>query len=327
MAADLASTMKRRTRSGSAAGDAAAGSRLDARSYAKYRYLYLLLAPAVVWYIVFRYAPMYGALIAFQEFNPIQGFLKSPWVGLTHFIRLFTGTSSFLRVLRNTVWISVLRLLFGFPAPIILALVLNEVRSAPYKSVTQTISYLPHFLSWVILAGVFQQFLSPSTGLANGIIKALGGKPIYFIADSRWFVSVLIATGIWQGAGWGSIIYLAAISSIDPQLYEAAVMDGAKRIRQVWSITLPHLMNVVVIVFILNTGHLLDAGFDQVFNFYSPVVYEVADIIDTYVYRVGLVNMSYSFSTAAGLFKNIVGFAMVILTDRAAKKLGQTGLF
>lgn len=297
------------------------------RDYAKYRYLYLLLVPAVAWYVIFRYAPMYGALIAFQDYNPIRGFAESPWVGFENFVKLFTGTSAFLRVLRNTIVISLLRLLFGFPTPIILALVLNEIRNRHYKSVTQTISYLPHFLSWVILAGVFRQFLSPSEGVVNNIITAFGGDPIYFIADTGWFIPVLLITGIWQGAGWGSIIYLAAISSIDPQLYEAAVMDGAKRLQQIWHITVPHMLNVVVIVLILNIGQMMEAGFDQIFNFYSPVVYEVADIIDTYVYRTGLINMSYSFSTAAGLFKNVVGFMLVLLADRLAKKLGQTGLF
>ena len=297
------------------------------RYYVKYKYLYLLLLPAIAWYIIFRYLPMYGALIAFQDYNPIRGVAGSPWVGFENFVKLFTGTSAFVRVLRNTVVISVLKLIFGFPAPVILALVLNEIRNKHYKSVAQTISYLPHFLSWVILAGVFRQFLSPSEGFVNSIITALGGESIYFIANVRWFIPILLLTGIWQGAGWGSIIYLAAISSIDPQLYEAAVMDGAKRFQQIRLITIPHMMNVLVIVLILNIGHMMDAGFDQIFNFYSPVVYEVADIIDTYVYRVGLVSMSYSFSTAAGLFKNVVGFALVLIADRLAKQLNQTGLF
>ena len=237
------------------------------------------------------------------------------------------GTSEFGRVFRNTLLISLYRLFWGFPAPIILALLLNEVYQRHFKRVVQTISYLPHFLSWVVLGGVIRTILSPSTGVVNSIVTALGGEPIYFLANSIWFVTVLITTGVWQQVGWGSIIFLAAIAGIDPQLYEAAVVDGAGRLRQTWNITIPSIIPVIVILFILRVGDILDAGFDQIFNLYNPAVYEVADIIDTYVYRVGLVELNFSFSAAVGLFKNVIGLILVVIVNRIAKIFGEYGIW
>ena len=295
--------------------------------YVQYRYMFILLAAAFVWTIVFRYGPMYGVIIAFKKYRIYDGIWGSEWVGLKNFAKLFDGTSEFGEVFRNTLLISLYRLVFGFPAPIVLALLLNEVYQIHYKRVVQTISYLPHFLSWVVLGGVVIAILSPSTGVVNSIIKSLGGKPIYFLVSTKWFVPVLISTGVWRGVGWGSIIYLAAIAGVDPQLYEAAIIDGAPKIRQIWHITLPSITPVIVILFILRIGDILDAGFDQIFNLYNPAVYDVADIIDTYVYRVGLVELNFSFSSAVGLFKNVVGLILVIIVNRVAKIFGEYGIW
>ncbi len=297
------------------------------RGLYRYRYFYLLLSVAFIHTLVFRYGPMYGVVIAFKNYRIFDGILGSPWVGLENFTRLFDGTTSFYQVFRNTLLISVYRLVFGFPAPIVLALLLNELRSAKFKRVVQTISYLPHFLSWIILAGLLKEILSPSFGVVNRLITMAGGRPIYFLADKGWFVPVLISSGIWQSIGWGSIIYLATITGIDPQLYEAATIDGAGKMRQVMHITLPCLAPVVVILFILQIGNILDAGFDQIFNLYNPVVYAVADIIDTYVYRVGLVEFNFSLSAATGLFKNVIGLILVIAVNRIARVFGEYGIW
>ena len=261
---------------------------------------------------------MYGLTIAFKDFVLLKGISGSPWVGLENFRKLLTAPS-FSEVFVNTIKISFLRLIFGFPAPILLALLLNEVGNARFKKVVQTISYLPHFLSWVVLAGIVIQILSPSSGIVNQIIVMFGGNPIYFVADPRYFVPMLIVTGIWKEVGWGTVVYLASITSISPELYEAATIDGAGRFQKMLHITLPALRPVVSIMFILNSGNLINAGFDQIYNLYNPAVYKVADIIDTYVYRRGLLDMKYSFSSAAGLFKNIISFALVLTTNGLVK--------
>ena len=297
------------------------------QEYYRYRYLFILLLAALVWTIIFKYGPMYGVLIAFKKYRIMEGVWGSPWVGLDNFIRLFTGTTEFGEVFRNTVLISLYRLIFGFPAPILLALLLNEVYQRHFKRVVQTISYLPHFLSWVVLAGVMRSILSPSTGAVNAAITGLGGEPIFFLASKSWFVIVLITSGVWQAVGWGSIIFLAAISSVDQELYEAAIVDGAGKIRQAWSITIPSIIPVIIILFILQIGNILDAGFDQIFNLYNPAVYDVADIIDTYVYRIGLVDLNFSLSAAVGLFKNVIGLILVIIVNRLAKMFGEYGIW
>ncbi len=294
--------------------------------YWKHKELFILLVPALVFYIIFCYIPMQGIVIAFKDYKLMQGIWGSKWVGLANFKELFS-TPSFFEILKNTVWISFLRLVFGFPAPIILALILNEVKHARYKKVVQTISYLPHFLSWVILAGVFQQLLSPSSGPVNAILTKFGIGQIYFLGDPRWFVFTIITTGIWQGVGWGTVIYLAAIAGIDPQMYEAVMLDGAGRWKQMRYITLPCLVPTITIILILNTGGILNAGFDQIMNMYNEGVYKVGDIIDTYVYRRGLEGMQYSFSTAVNLFKNVIGLGFVILTNSIAKKMGDSSLW
>lgn len=288
------------------------------KSYGKQYQLVLMFLPAAITLALFAYAPMYGLTIAFKDFALLKGISGSPWVGLENFRKLLTAPS-FSEVFVNTIKISFLRLIFGFPAPILLALLLNEVGNARFKKVVQTISYLPHFLSWVVLAGIVIQILSPSSGIVNQIIVMFGGNPIYFVADPRYFVPMLIVTGIWKEVGWGTVVYLASITSISPELYEAATIGGAGRFQKMLHITLPALRPVVSIMFILNSGNLINAGFDQIYNLSNPAVYKVADIIDTYVYRRGLLDMKYSFSSAAGLFKNVISFALVLTTNGLVK--------
>jgi putative aldouronate transport system permease protein len=296
------------------------------RQYWKHRYLVSLFIPAVLFYAVFCYAPLYGIQIAFKNFIFRQGITKSPWVGLENFKILFS-MGSFKEVFRNTIIISSLKLIFGFPAPIILALLLNEIRAARFKKFVQTISYLPHFVSWVILGGLFVQFLSPSTGPVNIVLQSLGLKPVYFLADKFWFRPTLVITSIWKGVGWGTIIYLASISGIDPELYEAAEIDGAGRFRKMINITVPSLIPVITIMLIFSAGGIVKDDFDQIFNLYNPAVYSVGDVLSTYTYRVGLVDMRYSFSTAVGLFTNVISFVLIFLTNMVTKKINDYGLW
>ena len=288
------------------------------------RYYYLLLLPAIAFFVIFHYVPMYGVLLAFKNFRFAAGIIKSPWVGFAHFERLFTSVS-FWEVLRNTLVISFLRLIFGFPAPIIFAILINEILSITMKKTLQTISYLPHFISWVVMGGIMIELLSPSRGAVNWILTKFGGDPIYFLTIPDYFRGILVVTGIYKGVGWGSIIYLAAISGIDLEQYDSAYIDGATRFHMIRYIILPSLAHVIIIIFILNLGQILNAGFDQIFNLYNPMVYSVGDIIDTYVYRIGLLQMQYSFSTAVGLFKNVVGFTLVVSVNYISKRIGDSG--
>lgn len=280
--------------------------------------LYLILLPGIIYFIIFQYTPMYGAIIAFKDFKVMSGIMGSKWVGLNNFIDFFNHPS-FWPVLRNTVIISGYKIIFGFPAPIILALLLNEVKKSAFKRTIQTITYLPHFLSWVVIAGLAAKMLSPSSGTVNLILKAIGLEPIYFMADPRFFRSVLVFTDIWKEIGWSSIIYLAALSSVNPELYEAAIVDGANKWRQLISITIPSISSTIVIMFILRIGGILNAGFEQIFMMYSPNVYNVSDIIDTFVYRIGLESAKYSLATAIGLFKSVIGFSLIILANKLSK--------
>ena len=298
------------------------------KGYITHWQLVLMFLPVIFALVMFHYIPMYGIIIAFKNFKLSKGILGSEWVGLLQFQKMLK-MPSFKEVFGNSIKISLLKTLFGFPAPILLSLLINEINSMPFKKTVQTISYLPHFLSWVVLGGLFRNFLSPSTGFVNDIIKAFGGEPIFFIADPKYFVGVLIVTDIWKGVGWGTIIYLACIAGISPELYEAAKVDGANRLQRMLHITLPGLIPVISIQFILHSGSLVNAGFDQIFNLYNENVYRVADIIDTYVYRKGLIDQQYSFSAAVGLFKNIISFALVLMTNVIVKKLnsGEGGIW
>lgn len=286
----------------------------------QYRILLLMMVPAVIYYIIFNYAPMYGVLLAFKDFKITQGILGSPWVGFKHFEMIFEDPY-FYTVLRNTLMISVYKLLFGFPVPILFALMLSEITSTKFKRVVQTVSYLPHFISWVVLAGIFFTIFSLD-GPVNMIVHLLGGEKTLFLADERYFRTILVVTSIFQGFGWGSIIYFAALSNIDPQLHEAAVMDGAGRFQRMFHISIPMLAPVIAIMLILSMSGILDAGFDQIFNMYNVKVYNVADIIDTYVYRKGLVEMDYSYATAVGLFKSVIALILIVAVNTVVKRLG-----
>lgn len=291
------------------------------------RYLYLLLLPGILYFLVFRYIPMYGVVIAFQDFKLSKGIFESQWVGFKQFEMLIQGLS-FPGVFKNTVIISLYKLLVGFPAPIILALLLNEVRSRKFKKVTQTIVYLPHFISWVILAGLIATFLHPDTGIVNEIVKVFNnGQGIDFLASKTYFRSILVITEVYKSVGWGSIIYIAAISGIDSEIYEAAMVDGAGRFRRIWNITLPALKSTIIVVLILNMGGILNAGFEQIYLLYNPRVYEVADVIDTYVYRSGLQQSNYSLATAAGLFKSVISMVLVIGTNKISHLFKEDGIW
>ena len=292
----------------------------------KYRGLFLLLLPSTAWFLIFRYYPMYGVVIAFKDYKLFKGVWASPWAKLEHFERLFR-TPTFLNVLRNTLVISFYRLIFSFPMPIIFAMLLNEIRHVPYKKVVQSISYFPHFVSWVVLGGLIRSILSPAYGVVSVIIGKLGMDTIAFLITPQYFRGIVVLAGIYKGVGWGSIVYLAAITGIDPQLYEAAIIDGANRFQRAVRITVPSITPVIIILFILRVGNIMEAGFEEIFNLYNEIVYEVGDIIDTYVCRVGLIEFDYSYATAIGLFKNVVGLVLLVTTNFVTKRFSEYGIW
>ena len=285
--------------------------------------LLILLAPALLYFLVYHIVPMAGMVMAFQDFRLIG---KSPFVGLKHFKALFSSPS-FMQVLANTLIISFMKIVLFFPLPIVFALMLNEVRSSFLRKFIQSTTYLPHFLSWVVIAGVWIAFLSPSTGGANQIRQALGLPALDYMTDKNSIRWVLFASETWRSLGWDSIIYLAALASISPSLYESADLDGAGPLQKMWFITLPELTPTMVTVFILNLGFFLNAGFDQVFNMMNDSVISVVDILDTYVYRIGLLNMQYSFSTAASLFKGVIGLVLILAAHKGSRKVTGKGLW
>ena len=289
------------------------------RKIYKMRMYYLLLIPFLAFLILFKYAPMYGVTLAFKDFKVRRGIMGSPWAGFKYFKQLFEAYS-FWEVLRNTIIISLQKLIFCFPVPIMLALFINEIRGDRVKKTFQTISYLPHFISWII-AATFIKDIFALNGPVNSLLKALGSEGIYFMADKRYFRGLIVITSIWKNCGWNSIVYIAAIAGIAPELYEAAEMDGAKKMQSIWHITLPCIRSTIIILFIKQIGDIMSAGFDQVYNLYSPAVYSVADILDTYTYRQGIVNNNYSYATAAGLFQNVIGFMLVIISNTVVKRL------
>lgn len=293
---------------------------------AQNRWMYIFLLPGFIYLLVFQYIPMYGVLISFKKFSVTKGFWASPWIGLENFRVLF-GSSQFTQVFRNSIELSLLRLVCGFPAPILLALLLNEVRHNRLKRTVQTIVYLPHFVSWVVISSMVVNILSPAGGLINMVIKAFGGENINFIISTKYFRGVLVISEMWKECGWGTIIYLAAMSGIDPSLYEAAIVDGAGRGQQVRYITIPSIMPTVVVVLILRMGSVLSNGFEQIYLLYSPAVYEVADVFETFTYRVGMLEGRFGYSTAVGLFQSAVGLVMIFLTNKAAHALGEGGLW
>ena len=287
--------------------------------------LYLLIVPVLAYYIIFYYKPMYGAIIAFKEYSPSLGIIDSPWVGFNQFIKFFTAPD-FARILKNTLVISITSIVFGFPAPIILALLFNELRNAKFKSVAQTISYLPHFVSLVVVCGLIKTFVSQG-GIIFQLATALGAKNVGMLSRPECFVPIYVLSVIWQEICWGSIIYLAALSRIDQELYEAAKIDGANKWKQTLHVTLPGIAPTIIIMFILRMGSLLSVGYEKVILLYNPLIYETSDVISSYVYRVGLGQQSWSYSTAVGLVNSVVNFGIIMLTNRISAKYSETSLW
>ena len=295
-----------------------------------FRYLHLMVLPGLLFFLVFKYVPMYGIIIAFKNYMGAAGgfgaIMSAPWIGLKNFETFFNSLYC-QRVFTNTIYLSILRLVFSFPAPILLALLINEIRSNWFKRSVQTITYMPYFLSWVVVAGLLNTMLSPDNGAINTLIKMSGGQPIYFLTSKQWFRPILILSEIWKNIGYGSIVYLAAISSIDQEQYEAARVDGANKLQQILHITLPALSEIIAIMLILQIGRMFDDNFDQIYNLYSPSVYEVSDVFETYVYRNGIQQSKFSYSAAVGLVKSVLALAMILFSNKASKKLGAQGLF
>lgn len=300
-----------------------------ARNYKKRKMLYWMILPGVLTFLVFSYLPIYGLVIAFQRYNPyggVEAFWTSPWVGLQWFKVLF-HQDDFWMLLRNTVTISVYSILFAFPIPIILALLLNELRNHRFKRISQSIIYLPHFLSWAIVSGLLIEIFSPNGGLINNILIQFGKDPIFFLNETSFFRPILIGAGIWKEMGWDSIIFLAAIAGIDPTLYEAAIVDGANKWKQIRHVTLPAIVPIISILLILSIGRVLDTGFESIYTLYNPNVYSVADVFSTYIFRVGLGGGQFSYITALGLFQNVVNLCLLLLANRLSKMASGNGIW
>lgn len=288
--------------------------------------LYLLLVPAMVIFIIYKYIPMLGNIIAFKDFKFSDGIFGSDWVGMKHFVRLFSS-DDFYSILKNTLLLSLYSVVFSFPMPIILALMLNEVKNASFKKSIQSIVYIPHFISWIVLGGMVISLLSPTTGVVNKIIKVFIDEPIYFMKSTFWWRVVYILAEIWQGAGWGSIIYLAAITGIDGELYEAAKMDGAGKLQCMWNITLPCIRSTICIMLILRLGKVMEVGFEQIYALQNDAVKSVSEVISTYEYRIGLQGMQYSYTTALGIFKSVISLILVLSTNKIINLMGEEGLW
>jgi putative aldouronate transport system permease protein len=289
--------------------------------------LHAMLLPAVIIVFIFQYIPMFGLVMAFQDYEPWLGFLRSPWVGLEHFKTMFEYEDA-RQVIWNTLVISTLKIIFNLVVPLVFALLLNEVYIMKFKRTVQTIVYLPHFLSWVILGGILIDMLSPEGGIVNRVLVSLFNiEPIFFLGDNSWFRTVVVVTDVWKECGFNTIVFLAAITSINPTLYEAAIVDGANRWQQTIYVTLPSMLPIIIVVGTLSLGNILNAGFDQILNLYNPLVYKTGDIIDTYVYRVGLLNGDFSYGTAVGLFKSIISFILVVTGYRLAYKYANYKVF
>lgn len=295
------------------------------RDFKKNWTLYLMTIGVFLYYIMFHYKPMYGAVIAFKDFSPGLGILGSPWIGFENFSDFFGG-QYFLRTLLNTLNISISSIVFGFPAPIILALLINEVRSKHFAKLVQTVSYMPHFISLVVVCGLVKDFVS-DTGIINYIIALFGGTPTNLLQSEKAFVPIYVISGIWQQIGWDSIIYLCAITGVNQDLYEAASVDGAGKWRQTWSVTIPGIMPTVVTMLILKLGQVMNVGFEKIILLYNPMTYTTADVISSYVYRVGLQDFRYGYSAAVGLFNSVINFVLIIVANSISKKLNDTSLW
>ncbi|WP_044482422.1 ABC transporter permease [Paenibacillus antibioticophila] len=288
--------------------------------------LYLFLLPIILVYLVFKYYPMYGVQIAFKDFSPSQGVWGSEWVGFKHFIDFF-DSYNFWTIITNTLSLSFLSLLFGFPAPIIIAIMLNQMLGKRYKKFIQTVIYAPHFISTVVLVGMLSVFLSPNSGIVNHIIALFGGEPILFMADEGWFRPLYILSGIWQETGFSTIIYLAALAGVNPELHEAAIMDGASKWKRVWYVDIPGILPTIVILLILALGNIMSIGFEKAFLMQNDLNYAASNIIPTYVYELGIQKAQYSFSTAVGLFNSVINIILIVTVNRIARKLTETSLW
>ncbi|WP_136440958.1 ABC transporter permease [Pacificoceanicola onchidii] len=288
--------------------------------------IYAMLLPTVLWMVIFLYKPMYGLQIAFKDYSVFRGIANSPWIGLEHFETLFNN-DQFLRALKNTIIMSAYGLLFGFPVPILLALMFNEVLSQTFKKSAQTIVYLPHFISSVIIAGIVMTAFSPSAGIVNTALGWFGLEPVYFLTKPEWFRPIFIGTGIWQEAGFQSIVYLAAIAGVSPTLYESAVVDGASRWQMMWKITIPSILPTIIIMLIIRIGNILEISFEMVILLYQPATYETADVVNTFIYRQGLQGGQYDFAAAAGLFNAVVAFVLVMTANTISKRYSRTSLW
>ncbi|TVY11221.1 ABC transporter permease [Paenibacillus cremeus] len=289
------------------------------------KYVYIMACPIIVFYLLFHYVPMAGLVIAFQDFNAFKGIMGSNWVGLKHINDFITSPYAF-RVIKNTFLINVYQIVFGFPAPILLALLLNEIRSHVFKRTIQTISYMPHFISLVVICGMLVDFTA-SSGVINDLVHALGGERTNLLMQKEWFRTIFVSSGIWQEVGWGSIIYLATLSSVDPSLYEAAEMDGAGRLRKVMHITLPALVPTITILLIMRLGHIMSEGFEKIILLYNPLTYDTADVISSYVYRRGLQEANYSFGAAVGLFNSCINFVILLIANYTSRKVVKESLW
>ena len=303
-------------------------SRVDAfrKQFSKNKFLFFMALAIMVWYVIFRYIPYYWNLIAFKDYSYAKGFWDSPWIGFGNFKALFQDPL-FLRVLRNTLVISAMKIGIGFPFPILLALFLNEVFSRIYRKTILTITFIPFFISWVIYASIMHAILSPSVGMLNVLIGKLGGQGIYFLASEAWFRPLLVISEITKNSGYFTVIYMAALAGVDQESYEAAICDGANLFQRIWHVTLPGIASVITILFILRLGQLLTVGFEQVYILYSPMVYDVGDVIETFNYRQGILGGRFAYTTAIGLFKSVIGFVLVIGSNAVLKRLTEHGLW
>jgi putative aldouronate transport system permease protein len=292
----------------------------------KKKYLYILLIPCVVYFFVFNYIPMYGIIIAFKDFNFAKGIINSPWIGFENFKYMF-GLSDFYKVFWNSFYLGILRLLFGFPLPIILALLLNEMRNRSYQRITQSLIYLPHFISWVVIGGILVNFLSPTWGIVNIFLKQIGVEPVFFLADNNYFRPLVILSSIWKESGWGSIIYLAAIAGINSEIYEAASIDGVNRMQKIWYITIPGIKSTIVVLLILRLGQIMGNGFEQIFVLQNPMNMDVSEVFETYAYRVGILGGRFSFGTTVGLFTSVIGLIFLLASNKVAKLLKEDGIW
>ena len=296
-----------------------------ARDLNKNKFRYLIILPVIAYYFIFCYKPMYGAIIAFKDYSPALGIMESPWVGFKHFLAFF-DSFYFWRILKNTIVMSLASLIFGFPAPILLALLINEVSNRPYKKFVQTVSYIPHFISLVVVCSMIKEFTMDS-GIINDFLSLFGFDRVTMLNEKQYFVPIYVISNIWQQIGWDSIIYLAALTGVSKELYEAAELDGAGKLKQVFYVTLPGILPTIITMLLLKIGNILNVGYEKVILLYNEATYETADVISSYVYRKGLQEFDWSFSTAVGLFNSVINFTLLIISNKISKKVSETSLW